>query len=217
MLLGEEGHGAIKVDAAQNNIVIHGSDAYVQSARSLLRSIEADPNARWRAAVEPDVRELKGMITAVSDKGLVELSVGQDDGVRKGDEFEAFRRGPEGESWWVARVRVQAVNPDRSVARVGVSSQQQPQQGDQVVLTRPAAAPVERALAVVPVTAGDPDQLALAVKQLFGPDKVECVVDPRANILIVRGTAHVVDEGAQAERDLSAGVGRPERLEAGHT
>jgi len=54
-----------------------------------------------------------GVVTAVGDKGLVEISIGSDDGLREGHKLEVFR----GNSY-LGRVVIRRTEPDRAVAEI---------------------------------------------------------------------------------------------------
>jgi hypothetical protein len=53
-----------------------------------------------------------GIVTAVGDRGLLEISIGSDDGVRVGTKLEVFRK-----TTYVGRVEVLKTDPDRAVAK----------------------------------------------------------------------------------------------------
>ena len=52
-------------------------------------------------------------MTAVGEKDHIEISIGDDDGLRKGHTLEVYRRNA-----YVGRVVVVRTEPDRSVARI---------------------------------------------------------------------------------------------------
>ena len=54
-----------------------------------------------------------GVVVAVGDKGLVEISIGSDDGLREGHKLEVFR----GNSY-LGRVVIRRTEPDRAVAEI---------------------------------------------------------------------------------------------------
>lgn len=68
-----------------------------------------------------------GVVTAVG-KGLLEISIGSDDGVRVGTKLDIFR-----EATCVGRVEVVARNSDRAVAKLIAEFMKGPQKGDRVV------------------------------------------------------------------------------------
>lgn len=61
--------------------------------------------------------KVDGIILAVARDGLVELSIGSDDGLRLGNTLEVYRRGPSS-SKYLGRVEVLRVTPDRAVAKI---------------------------------------------------------------------------------------------------
>lgn len=62
--------------------------------------------------------DLRGRITAVSDKRLVEVSVGSDDGVKVGHELHVFRN-----KTYLGRVVIRKTKADRSVGEILVKMQ----------------------------------------------------------------------------------------------
>ncbi len=84
-----------------------------------------DVNAPLPTSLE---RRVDGVITAVSDKNLVEISIGMDDGVSVGNTLEVFR-----DNKYLGKVVVTKVTANRSVARIDPSFQQAPiRKGDRV-------------------------------------------------------------------------------------
>lgn len=84
-----------------------------------------DMNAPLPTSLE---RRVDGVITAVSDKNLVEISIGMDDGVSVGNTLEVFR-----DNKYLGKVVVTKVTANRSVARIDPSFQQAPiRKGDRV-------------------------------------------------------------------------------------
>lgn len=84
-----------------------------------------DMNAPLPTSLE---RRVDGVITAVSDKNLVEISIGIDDGVSVGNTLEVFR-----DNKYLGKVVVTKVTANRSVARIDPSFQQAPiRKGDRV-------------------------------------------------------------------------------------
>lgn len=84
-----------------------------------------DMNAPLPTSLE---RRVDGVITAVSDKNLVELSIGVDDGVSVGNTLEVFR-----DNKYLGKVVVTKVTANRSVARIDPNFQQAPiRKGDRV-------------------------------------------------------------------------------------
>lgn len=62
----------------------------------------------------PDV---DGIVTAVGRAGMIEISIGQDDGLRPGHTLEVYRRSG-GRSRYVGRVEVVRTEPDRAAAKI---------------------------------------------------------------------------------------------------
>ena len=56
---------------------------------------------------------LDGYVTAVSDKNLIEISIGSDDGLRAHHFMEVYRKNT-----YVGRVEIVMVEPDRAVAKI---------------------------------------------------------------------------------------------------
>jgi hypothetical protein len=54
-----------------------------------------------------------GVVTAVGDSDLIEISIGSDDGLREGHTLEVYR-----EASYIGRVVIQSTEPDRAVARI---------------------------------------------------------------------------------------------------
>jgi len=85
-----------------------------------------------------------GVVTAVG-KGLLEISIGSDDGVRVGTKLDVFRKATR-----VGRVEVVTTDPDRAVAKLIAEFMKGPQKGDRVTTkleparSDPADAPIEK-------------------------------------------------------------------------
>jgi len=54
-----------------------------------------------------------GIVTAVSKSGLVEISIGSDDGLREGHQLEVFSG-----SSYLGRIKIRRTAPDRAVGEV---------------------------------------------------------------------------------------------------
>jgi chromosome segregation ATPase len=95
----------------------------VSKAQRLLKKFGAslqDPESIQNIAVE-------GKITSVS-RDRVQLSIGEDDGVRRGQNLDIYRSGK-----YVGRVRIVESSPDQSVAAIETEYQQYPiMRGDNV-------------------------------------------------------------------------------------
>jgi hypothetical protein len=61
--------------------------------------------------------EVQGIVVAAKEGGMVEISIGSDDGLRQGNTLDVFRsEGPTGK--YLGRIEVLETKPDRSVAKV---------------------------------------------------------------------------------------------------
>jgi predicted nucleic acid-binding Zn-ribbon protein len=62
---------------------------------------------------------LDGVVLASRDSGLVEISLGSDDGLEKGHELDVYRTGrTAAENKYLGKVRVVETEPDKSVAQI---------------------------------------------------------------------------------------------------
>jgi len=61
--------------------------------------------------------KVDGIVTAVCRGGLIEISIGQDDGLRPGHTLEVFRRSS-GRSKYLGRVKIVRTEPDRAAAKI---------------------------------------------------------------------------------------------------
>lgn len=80
--------------------------------------------------VENIVPKVNGEVTAVSsaDKGLVEISIGSDDGLRNDHQLDVFRNAT-----YLGKIKVMRTSPDKSVAQIIKESQRGPiMKGDKV-------------------------------------------------------------------------------------
>jgi hypothetical protein len=74
---------------------------------------------------------LDGVVLAVPQQNLVEISIGADDGLRKGHKLEVVRMN--GATAYVGRIEVTQTTPDRAVCRVLPEMLKSPmQRGDRV-------------------------------------------------------------------------------------
>lgn len=105
------------------------------SVRQLVEGREAPsagelPEVRKKEeAPEDPPAELSCEIKAVSKSGLVEVSVGFDDGLRDGHKLDVYR-----DDGLLTRLVILKTTPDRAVARVNDTQPVQIQKGDRVVL-----------------------------------------------------------------------------------
>jgi hypothetical protein len=89
------------------------------------------------ASVDNIPPKLDGIVLASRSNGLVEISLGSDDGVQRG--HEAFiSRNQGGESKFVAKIEIVTTTPDKSVGKVIPSYRKGPvERGDRVVTKLP--------------------------------------------------------------------------------
>ncbi len=83
-------------------------------ARDALRYFDIDENSDYKSKTAPKV---DGVVLATPGEGLVEISIGSDDGLRKGHKLEVYRISG-GVSTYVGRIEVVSTKPDRSVCKV---------------------------------------------------------------------------------------------------
>jgi len=84
------------------------------NALEVLRKHDLTPDPK---RYEPKPPRVDGVVKAVSGEGLVEVSIGSDDGLMKGHTLEVYRSG-EGVSTYLGRIEVTATQPDKSVCKV---------------------------------------------------------------------------------------------------
>lgn len=78
--------------------------------------------------VDPIVPKVSGEVTAVSSKGLVEISLGADDGLRADHQLDVYRNAS-----YVGKIKIMKTSPDKSVAMILKDSQRLPiVKGDKV-------------------------------------------------------------------------------------
>jgi outer membrane murein-binding lipoprotein Lpp len=81
--------------------------------RDLLRANQMDPTA----APDGVLPTVKGLVMAIPRSGLMEISIGSDDGLQKGHSLEVYRIG-EGVSKYLGRVEVVRTSPDKAVCQI---------------------------------------------------------------------------------------------------
>ncbi len=79
--------------------------------RNKLRAAQIDPDAEMGLPV------VEGLVMAVMGDGLVEISIGSDDGLRQGHELYVYRVGG-GRNMYLGKVEVLRTDVDRSVCRI---------------------------------------------------------------------------------------------------
>src|SRR5262249_44049478 len=72
--------------------------------------------ATQSATPQPPPGDVQGVVTGVSEGGLISLNKGSDQGLAKGQTLEVYRMAPKAE--WVARIRLVEVNNHESVGRI---------------------------------------------------------------------------------------------------
>ncbi len=77
---------------------------------------------------------VEGVVLSVAGDGLVEISIGADDGLRRGHRLEVYRRSdPDGRPVYVGRIEVVKMAADKSVCRIERKLAKSPvQKGDRV-------------------------------------------------------------------------------------
>ncbi len=99
-------------------------------ARECLHYFKLNEGADYKAKEPPT--GLQGEVTGVPRANLVEVSVGADDGLRKGHKLEVVRVGG-GVVSYVGRIEVMETSPDRAVCRPDPAMLRSPiQKGDRV-------------------------------------------------------------------------------------
>ncbi len=76
--------------------------------------------------------DVKGLVAAVTGNGMMELSIGSDDGLQKGHKLEVYRKA-DGQSKYLGRIEIVQTQPDKAAAKVLPEYQQGAiQAGDRV-------------------------------------------------------------------------------------
>ena len=75
-------------------------------------------SALVRSGIKDDLEDvppsdLKGIVNAVDREGLIEISVGRDDGLREGHEMDVYRG-----SQYLGRVQIVRADVDKSIAKM---------------------------------------------------------------------------------------------------
>jgi hypothetical protein len=66
---------------------------------------------------EPGPPQVDGIVLAVRANGIVELSVGADEGLKRGDRLQVVRQGPDNDRY-LGAVEILETQPDKSVAKI---------------------------------------------------------------------------------------------------
>jgi hypothetical protein len=100
--------------------------------RGISTSVDDPTNA---TAIRSNAPPVEGVVLKVDPQGkLVEISIGSDDGLRKGHRLHVYRVKPQGK--FVCTIEITNVDPDQAVARIIPNLKQgNPQEGD-LVATR---------------------------------------------------------------------------------
>lgn len=122
--LNQKANEVIRLKELQKDL----AEQYAKAKEVLMMfKLPADPAA---VANVPPVVE--GLVTAVAGDGLIEISIGADDGIRKGHQLEIYRLNGTSNTY-VGRVEVQRTAPDRAVCKTIPSyMKSQIQKGDRV-------------------------------------------------------------------------------------
>jgi regulator of replication initiation timing len=84
------------------------------NAQSVLRKFGLKPVPELYADTPPEV---EGVILATTAGGHVEISIGSDDGLEKGQKLEVYRIAPD-QAMYLGRIEVLETAPDRAVCRI---------------------------------------------------------------------------------------------------
>ncbi len=123
--LTDELHNAVNERTLLNERNVQLSAEYAK-AKEALRYFGINENADYRSKQPP--HPLDGVILAVTEPNVVEISLGEDDGLRKGHNMEVVRGGA-----YVGRIQVMRLEPNRAVCRVMPEMLKSPmQRGDRV-------------------------------------------------------------------------------------
>lgn len=96
---------------------------------------------RHTAPVEPKTPELPpppvadGIVLAVSPQGLVEISIGSDDGIQVGHELEVIREA-QGQAKYLGRIVIRRTRPERAVGEILKDRAKGPIQANDRVMTK---------------------------------------------------------------------------------
>jgi uncharacterized phage infection (PIP) family protein YhgE len=114
----------------------------LQGAMKVLKERNAQLLAQLskaKSAVDEQI-QVEGVVTALGQDGLLEVSIGSDDGVRVGTKLDVIRGG-----MYIGRVQVLKTDPDRAVAQsIPDLMNGQPKIRDRVFTVRQTKAPAEQ-------------------------------------------------------------------------
>ena len=125
----DELHSAVNERTQLNERNVQLS-AELSRRREALRYFGINDKTDYKSKQPP--HPLEGVILAVTEPNVVEISVGEDDGLRKGHKMEVVRMGG-GPASYVGRLEVMRLEPNRAVCRVVPEMLKSPmQRGDRV-------------------------------------------------------------------------------------
>jgi regulator of replication initiation timing len=78
-----------------------------------MRDVLARNDLTEFTSIEGTPPQVDGVVTAVGDKGLIEISIGEDDGLKAGHTLEVYSKNT-----YLGRVLVRRTYPDRSVVQI---------------------------------------------------------------------------------------------------
>lgn len=99
------GEGNMRTLQEQHDMLLVQNGKMAKVMRSFEISVDTPTDGR--------APRVDGLVTAVSDKDLIEISIGSDDGLRKNHLMEVYRNNS-----YVGRVQIVKVEPDRAVAKI---------------------------------------------------------------------------------------------------
>lgn len=114
----EQRDAAMKTSVAQ----VDQLQAEMMKLRRELEAAKADRVTKVarplpREVVEtPELPKVEGLVLAVEDGGVVEISLGSDDGLKPGHKLEVVRT-TDGQGIYVGRIEIVKVTPDRAVGK----------------------------------------------------------------------------------------------------
>ena len=127
--LTDELHSAVNERTQLNERNVQLSGEYAKALEAL-RYFGINYKSPYKDKQPP--HPLEGVILAVTEPNVVEISVGEDSGLRKGHKMEVVRMGG-GPASYVGRIEVMRLEPDKAVCRVIPEMLKSPmQRGDRV-------------------------------------------------------------------------------------
>jgi hypothetical protein len=82
--------------------------------KEALRYFDINPDSNYKSKAPPKV---DGIVTGVLESGLIQISLGSDDGLRVGHQLQVYRINA-GQSTYVGRVEIVRTDPSASVCKV---------------------------------------------------------------------------------------------------